>query len=297
MASRPFLFTVSLLLLSCVATPTPNQAIESWDGDALLRPSPLASPGRSGELLLALTFSGGGTRAAAFAFGALQELAATRVKLGGQERRLFDEIDLISSVSGGSFTAAYLGLRGEKIFDDFEEVFLRRNIQASLVLELLRPVNWLRMFRIDRSQLAARYYDRAIFEGASFADLRRPDAPQVVINATDLATASRFPFNPFSFGLICSDLDSYPVALAVRERATRDRAGTSRGSSSTASTRSRLDTSRTGISGSWSGRSTRTPGSTSWRPCEPSSAGCTRAESWRWSPASRPWRSASTCQT
>jgi NTE family protein len=62
--------------------------------------------------LLILAFSGGGTRAAAFAYGVLEELAATPVVLGGRPRRLLDEVDLISAVSGGSFTAAYYGLYG-----------------------------------------------------------------------------------------------------------------------------------------------------------------------------------------
>ena len=62
--------------------------------------------------MLILAFSGGGTRAAAFAYGVLEELAATPVVLGGRPRRLLDEVDLISAVSGGSFTAAYYGLYG-----------------------------------------------------------------------------------------------------------------------------------------------------------------------------------------
>ena len=40
---------------------------------------------RSDELLLILTFSGGGTRAAAFAYGVLQTLAETHVIIDGQK--------------------------------------------------------------------------------------------------------------------------------------------------------------------------------------------------------------------
>ena len=215
MPSRLAVLALPLLLGSCVATPSPNRPIDSWDADAVLATTALASPDRSGEILIALTFSGGGTRSAAFAYGVLQELAATSVKIGGRERRLIDEVDLVSSVSGGSFTAAYFGLHGDRVLDDFEEAFLRRNVQAGLAFELLRPVNWFRMFRIDRGQLAARYYDRAIFGGATLGDLGGREAPEIVINATDLATASRFPFSPVGFGIICSDFASYPVSLAV----------------------------------------------------------------------------------
>jgi len=48
-----------------------------------------------------------GTRAAALSYGVLEELARTEVVWEGQKRRLLDEVDYISAVSGGSFTAAY----------------------------------------------------------------------------------------------------------------------------------------------------------------------------------------------
>ena len=59
-------------------------------------------------------------RAAAFGYGVLEELRETLVELDGERVRLFDEIDTVSGVSGGSFVAAYHGLRGEGIFGDFE---------------------------------------------------------------------------------------------------------------------------------------------------------------------------------
>jgi NTE family protein len=80
---------------------------------------------------LLVSFSGGGTRASALAYGVLQELRDTQVGVGGERERLLDEIDVISSVSGGSFTSAYYGLYGDRIFEDFEERFLRRNVQSA----------------------------------------------------------------------------------------------------------------------------------------------------------------------
>ena len=65
---------------------------------------------RSSEMGLAVAFSGGGTRAAAFSYGVLEKLRDTWLVINGEETRLLDEIDVISSVSGGSFTAAYYGL-------------------------------------------------------------------------------------------------------------------------------------------------------------------------------------------
>ena len=71
-------------------------------------------------LLLLLTFSGGGTRAAAFSYGVLETLRDTKVTIHGHEGRLLDKVDWISGVSGGSFTAAYYGLFRDRIFQDFE---------------------------------------------------------------------------------------------------------------------------------------------------------------------------------
>jgi NTE family protein len=79
-----------------------------------------------GDVFLLLAFSGGGTRAAALSYGVLRELRDTRVVVRGQETRLLDEVDVITSVSGGSFTSAYYGLFGDRIFEDYEQRFLRR---------------------------------------------------------------------------------------------------------------------------------------------------------------------------
>lgn len=172
---------------------------------------------RSDEVLVFLAFSGGGTRAATFAYGALKELSETEVVLGGERRRLVDEVDIISSVSGGSFSAAYYGLFGDRIFRDFETDFLRRDVEGELIARLFWPPNWFRLASgtYGRSDLAAAYYDKILFEGATFRDFLRPTAPALVINATDLATGSRFGFTQLYFDLLCADLKTYPVSRAV----------------------------------------------------------------------------------
>ncbi|WP_210542560.1 patatin-like phospholipase family protein [Rhodoferax sp. PAMC 29310] len=168
---------------------------------------------RSSDVTLVLAFSGGGTRAAALAYGVLQELRDTEVVLSGQPRRLLDEVDVISSVSGGSFTAAYFGLYGDGVFEDFERKFLRRDVATELVSALVSPFFW--FSRQGRSDLAADLYERSVFQGATFADLQRRDGPLIIINATDLGSGVRFSFLQDYFDLLCSDLSSYPVARAV----------------------------------------------------------------------------------
>ncbi len=173
--------------------------------------------GRSADLLVLVAFSGGGTRAAAFAYGVLKTLADTEVMVEKDRRSLLHEVDVIPSVSCGSFTSAYYGLRGDKIFEEFEERFLRKNIEGALIGRVFSPLNWIpQMSSIyGRSDVAAEYYSKNIFDGATFADLKRPGAPVVVINATDLATGMRVSFTPAFFDLICADLDQYPLARAV----------------------------------------------------------------------------------
>jgi NTE family protein len=172
---------------------------------------------RSPEVLVMVAFSGGGTRAASFAYGALQELADTEMMTAGGPRSLLNEIDMISSVSGGSFTSAYYGLYGDKIFEDFEARFLRQNVQGRLLWKLVNPIIWFKLASstYGKADMAAEYYDKILFNGATFADMFRPGAPVVNINSTDLASGNRFPFSMPFFYLICNDLRQYPVSRAV----------------------------------------------------------------------------------
>lgn len=178
----------------------------------------LGHSNNSDDLLIILAFSGGGTRAAALSYGVLEELARTEIVWEGERRRLLNEVDIISAVSGGSFTAAYYGLFGDRIFTDFEEKFLKRNVQGHLVRRYFSPWNWFRLASgsFDRSDLAAEYYDRHIFERQTFGDLRqRGQRPSVIINATDMSTGARFEFVQEQFDLLCSDITSFPVSRAV----------------------------------------------------------------------------------
>lgn len=167
----------------------------------------------SGDISLYLAFSGGGTRAAALAYGVLQEMRDTTVAFDGRPRRLLDEIDVISSVSGGSFTSAYYGLYRDRLFDDFESAFLRRDVQGHLVNALFNPLQW--FSSSGRTELAVKYYEEHVFHDATFADLQRADGPLVLINTSDLSYGVRFSFVQEYFNLLCSDIASFPVARAV----------------------------------------------------------------------------------
>lgn len=160
-----------------------------------------------------LAFSGGGTRAAAFSYGVLKALRDTPVKSRGKSKRLLDEVRNISAVSGGSFTAGYYGIHGDNTFDTFEHTFLRRNIEGGIKKTLLNPRNW--FDERGRTELAVDLYEQQVFKEATFADMIRPGAPMIMINASDLSRGVRFSFVQEYFNLLCSDLRTFSVARAV----------------------------------------------------------------------------------
>lgn len=207
----------SLTLSACASHRAVDKPLSSLPPDALQQFTKQIAGNRSTDLLVLVSFSGGGTRAAAFSYGVLQELADTKVKTDGGLQTLLQEVDMISSVSGGSFTNAYYGLYGDKIFKDFEERFLRKDVQGDLLWQIFRPINWIRLLSstYGKSDIAAKYYDKILFNDATFADLKRPGAPLAIINSTDLGTGMRISFNKPVFNLLCADLDQYPISRAV----------------------------------------------------------------------------------
>lgn len=169
------------------------------------------------ETLLLVAFSGGGTRAAAFSYGVLEELRRTPVVIAGRRSRMLDQIDAISSVSGGSFTALAYALYGERLFEVFESRFLKRDVEQGLITDVVDPLNWPSMMfgSFTRSDLAARYYDEILFDGATFGDLAGKPGPLVVASSTEFSSGYRFTFTQNTFDLICLNLSSTRLALAA----------------------------------------------------------------------------------
>ena len=168
---------------------------------------------KASDFIFILAFSGGGTRAAAMAYGVLEELRDTPVAVDGQQSRLLDHVTHISSVSGGSFASAYYGLYGDRMFEDFENEFLLKDVEGYLTRSLLNPFHW--FGRKGRTERSAEYYNKILFHDATFADMMKPGRPMIVINASDLAYGVRFSFIQDYFSLLCSDVRDFPVASAV----------------------------------------------------------------------------------
>jgi NTE family protein len=217
--NRLWMTLLALLVLAGCASRPINEPITRVDPRAGYRPF-LLIPKRvdnDPHTLFVLAFSGGGTRAAAFSYGVLEELRRTEVVIDGQRRRLIDEVDLITGVSGGSFTALAYSLYGERLFSEYEQRFLKRDVQGELVGRAANPFNWWKFAggSAGRSELAAEYYDEILFDGATFADLMSKQGPVALASGTDISTGSRFTFYQNDFDLLCSDLGTVRLSRAA----------------------------------------------------------------------------------
>jgi NTE family protein len=206
-----------LLLVGCATRPI-NLPMPQADPGKGYRFETRQVHARDKENLVVLAFSGGGTRAAAFSYGVLEFLRRTEV-IGpkGNKVRLLDEVDVITGVSGGSFTALAYALYGDKLFTDYEQRFLKRNVQGDIIARALNPVFWPKLTSTSwgRSELAAELYDEILFNGATFGDLDRGDGPLILVSATDISTGARFTFTQGIFDVICSDLNAVPLSRAA----------------------------------------------------------------------------------
>jgi predicted acylesterase/phospholipase RssA len=174
-------------------------------------PSPRDVDPNDDGYFVGLALSGGGSRSANFSAACMFEL---------QRLGILQRVDYVSSVSGGSLTAAYYCLGDEQWNPQNVQRKLTYPFASDVIRHLLLPWNALtQMFTSwDRTDLLAESFKRHLFSrggrALTFADLR-PDRPRLLINATDLQSGRRFVFCNEAFDRINSDLSKYPVARAV----------------------------------------------------------------------------------
>ena len=166
------------------------------------------------DTVVALSFSGGGTRAAAFSYGVLTGLDETRTP--NISTSLLDRVDFVTGVSGGSVLAAYYGLKKRKTLPEFKERFLLRNPEENLQINLsfLNIAKGLQGGVNDPSQFP-RWLDDNLYDHATFKSLLYQRRPFVWINASDIYDRTPFVFGRVIFGALCSDLANYPISQAV----------------------------------------------------------------------------------
>ena len=207
-----------LLLLGACATRPVNPPLLHYKPTGTYQFEEVAQKRGAEEDLVILAFSGGGMRAAAFSYGVLEAIRRIEISTSaGRTIRLLDEVDLITGVSGGSFTALAYGMYGEKLFDEYEKRFLKRDVQGELIARTLNPFNWGALWSTGwgRSELAANLYDEILFNGATFADLDRAAGPAIAVSSTELRSGARVVFVRQNFDIMCADLSTFRLSRAA----------------------------------------------------------------------------------
>jgi len=171
-------------------------------------------PNRPLDRGIALCLSGGGYRAMLFHVGSLWRL---------YELEILRQVKRFSSVSGGSITAATLGLHWKKL--SFDPAMVRRDFTA----EVVAPIRALAGRTLDASSIIgglllpgtisdkiAAAYAKNLFGDATLQDL--PDAPRFVINATNVQSGALWRFaKPYMRDYRVGEVKNpeVPLALAV----------------------------------------------------------------------------------
>src|ERR1700757_3561212 len=219
MRTSHLLVAGALLFSACAPTRFENVPLQSGQANPERRSVAPASPDRPAILM---TFSGGGSRAAALAEAVLRELAGTRYIAADGEHVLTEDVKLISSVSGGSVTAGWFGLHRNSSHPDGEleslrENFLTRDNMKELELEAVDPITWFRLTFGGFSRIGAleALLDERLFHQATLAELNQPGKPYILLNATDMAGGETFALVPRRFDDVCSKYDLLPIATAV----------------------------------------------------------------------------------
>lgn len=165
---------------------------------------------KSDGMFVGLAISGGGSRSAIFATSAMLEL---------KKQGILRQVDVMSSVSGGSLPAAYYALEGNNGTRFNESDALKRmklNFQTRWFARWFLPHNIVRYWFSDltRSDIMVQVFDSNLFDDAIFANLN-PERPKLLINSTDSGRFDRFTFSNQSFEQLHSNLSTYSIARAV----------------------------------------------------------------------------------
>lgn len=171
--------------------------------------APVFAPLPDQDTLVGIAVSGGGSRAATFAAGALEALANIRIIESGQPRSVLEKVTHMSSVSGGSLATAYYAVKkpakAEPVFAEqslspaYRQFFasFKEDMQKNFQLRAIgRQLANFRVFNPTKFAYSfADVWDANFFDGITFSGLyereRREDAPRIILNGTIYNTGRR----------------------------------------------------------------------------------------------------------
>jgi len=210
------ILAASLAAAGCAHYPI-NQPLKQYDPEVGYRGKNLKDPAKDEHLLILVSFSGGGDPSGRLFLRGARDVArydglhlwsaeAPVGRSGRDHGRFRRELHggLLWPVPGPD-------LRGLR--DPVPEA---EHPGQAYDATFFNPINWVKLFSpyYDRSDLAAEYYDKHVFDGATFGDLLARKEPMIFINATDMVHGTRMAFIQDAFDVICSDLSTFPVARA-----------------------------------------------------------------------------------
>lgn len=195
--------SVGLLITFALLKPTPVYTLAAAEHPDCLTPAP------DREVLIGLAVSGGGSRAALFAAGAMEALG--RIRVGPEQRSLLEQVSYISSVSGGSMASSYYVTRKPShavpmltpdgaMTQEYQDFFgrFKEDMKADMEGQLLRR----QLFRNRWFNPAwtawslAEILDELFLGGMTFRDLARReaqgDSPHLLVNTTLYNSGRRF---------------------------------------------------------------------------------------------------------
>ena len=231
--ARPFrsLTAILVIAISIISCTTPSRTMQKKeildDDEYRYEVIQTTSKKHMDDAFLAATFSGGGMRAATLAYGVIKAIRDTTVYVSDENiedkipNSLINEIDFVTSVSGGSVAAAYWALNGPDEVSQLEKDFLDEDIQQQLWSKLFNPKSLIRLptSSYSRIEILSDIFEN-LFGEATYNDLinetyKYGDRPYLVLNASDMTTGSLFPFIQLQFDLLCADLNGFKIADAV----------------------------------------------------------------------------------
>jgi hypothetical protein len=202
-AKVPMMICLTAALFIIPACAFYSNSVIVYDLPAPATTQPAA--GDEGDYLVIVSVTGGGSRAALWHAAVMKQLYR-QVQLP-DGRSITDEIDYISSVSGGSLSSAYWCLRKPEAdttqtgqYDDFFDTYLadmRVNIEARMTGS---PLTWYRYLLSpeDRAIVLRETFDALYFKDKTFAELadrqRRGVSPVLIANGTAMESGAKFLF-------------------------------------------------------------------------------------------------------